>query len=257
MLSTSMKTSAVIIEDEYKVREVFVNLIKLFCPSIEVVGEAENISKGYELIIDKKPSVVFLDIEMRGGNGFELLKKFKEIPFEVIFVTSYGHYAIKAIKLSALDYLLKPVMVEDLKVIEKRLFQKLEEKDFINQYRILQENVKATNEERKLVINTKQRLEYLNVSDINYLKADGNYTSIYLKNNVKHYIAKTLKEYEDLLCYPDSFFFRTHKTFIVNIKCIKHVEKGDTPSLVLNDGTRLEISRRKRQELFDIMNPGL
>src|SRR3954469_14911430 len=102
------KITAAIIEDESKLREVFVQLLQENCPEIEVIGEASNIVDGYSLILLKKPQVVFLDIEMPGGNGFELLSKFETIPFETIFVSSYGHYAIKALKLSALDYMLKP-----------------------------------------------------------------------------------------------------------------------------------------------------
>ena len=111
-----MKFTAVVVEDEYKVREVFINLIKHFCEEIEIVGEAENINDAYNLILSVKPDIVFLDIEMPHGNGFELISKFQKPPFEVIFVTSYGHYAIKAIKLCALDYLLKPVMIHFIDV---------------------------------------------------------------------------------------------------------------------------------------------
>ena len=109
-----MNYTAVVVEDERKVREVFISLIHRYCKEIEIVGEAVNITDAYQLIVATKPNIVFLDIEMPRGNGFELLTKFPKPPFEVIFVTSYGHYALKAIKFSALDYLLKPFMVSDL-----------------------------------------------------------------------------------------------------------------------------------------------
>jgi two-component system LytT family response regulator len=248
------KITAILVEDEYKVRAVFSALLEKFCPEIEVLAEADNITDAFKLISELNPQVVFLDIEMPSGNGFELLAKFKQPTFETIFVTSYGHYAIKAIKFSALDYLLKPVMIQDLLLITEKIKERMDERHQIEQYQILQSNLQSP-QLHKLVLNTKTNLVHIDVADIVYLQADGNYTSIYLKNKTKHYVARTLKEYEDLLCGTDAeSFIRIHKTYIVNPACIIKVEKGDSASVLLQGDIRLEISRRKKHELMEKLN---
>ncbi len=247
-----MKFTAVVVEDEYKVREVFINLIKHFCEEIEIVGEAENINDAYNLILSVKPDIVFLDIEMPHGNGFELISKFQKPPFEVIFVTSYGHYAIKAIKLCALDYLLKPVMITDLMEMLERVKDKFELKRQSESYSILLENLNNSDQNKKLVIHTKTKTETVFLNEIIYLEGDGNYTHIQLENG-KIYVAKTLKEYEDILCSSDSDFFRVHKTYIVNTKYILEVIQGEN-TIRLKNNICLEISRRKKQELLEKLN---
>jgi two-component system LytT family response regulator len=246
-----MKATALVVEDEYKVREVFINLLQTFCPEIEIVGEAENIYEAYQLIQNKKPAVVFLDIEMNGGNGFDLLNMFEEVDFEVIFVTSYDHYALKAIKYCALDYLLKPVTIEELQESVQDLLQRLQEKKSAERYKLLYENLKKSDKEAVLVLNTQTKLEYVKVSDILFLKGEGNYTTFYLQNGKHLVIAKTLKKYEEILCDESSGFFRIHKSYIVNTSYIKHLERGEETSIVLQDGTELEVSRRKKQELMN------
>ena len=245
-----MKYTAVVVEDEYKVREVFVNLIQHYCKEIEIVGEAENINEAYDLIISTKPSIVFLDIEMPRGNGFELLAKFPKPPFEVVFVTSYGNYAIKAIKFCALDYLLKPVMVSDLLEMVSRINEKFENRNQPEQYKTLLENINIPPQNKKLVIHTKTKTEYVYLNDIIYLKADGNYTTIQLANS-NIYVAKTLKDYEDILCGSDSQFMRVHKTYIVNTNFIMNINHGDQNTIRLKNNSDLEISRRKKQELIE------
>jgi two-component system LytT family response regulator len=245
------RISCVIIEDESKVRAVFRNLLDKFCPEIEVIGEAADITEGYQLIESKKPQLVFLDIEMPGGNGFELLAKFPEPCFETVFVTSYGHYAIKAIKFSAVDYLLKPVMIADLLLLTDKVKEKLKVRDQVSKYKLLLQNLDAANT-HKLAINTKTKLEYIDLSEIVYLKADGNYTTIHMAGKVKYYVAKTLKEYEDMLCGDDAKdFIRIHKTYIINPVHIKHLDKADGTYVIMQDLSRLEVSRRKKQELMN------
>ena len=246
-----MELTAIVIEDEDKVREVFIELLEKFCPEIKVLGQTDNITDGYELIISKKPVVVFLDIEMPGGNGFELLLKFDKIPFETVFVSSYGHYAIRALKLSALDYLLKPVILEDVMQIPNRLRDALTLKQNALKYKLLKNNLDSSEQEKKLIIQNKKNLEYINIKDILYLKGEGNYTSIYLLNDKKYLISKTLKEYETILCETQSSFMRIHKTFIANMIHVKRLERGEECILFLTDDTQLEVSRRKKQELIE------
>jgi two-component system LytT family response regulator len=251
MTEMNKTLTAIVVEDEFKVRNVFTKLLQQYCPQIEIIGEAENISDAYDIIVLKKPAVVFLDIEMPYGNGFELLSKFGELPFEVVFVTSYSHYAIRAIKYSALDYLLKPVMVSDLQNLVPRILERQELKSSADQYRILQKNM-DDKEQQTLVVNTKTRTEYLPMNKIMYLQADGNYTLI-LSEGSKVHVAKTLKEYDAILCDGTSDFVRIHKAYIVNLSHIKHIDRGDKNVVLLNNGISLEVSRRKRQELTERM----
>jgi two-component system LytT family response regulator len=253
-----MKITALIIEDEKKLREVFVQLLRENCPEIEVIGEAGNIDTGYELILSQKPQVIFLDIEMPGGNGFELLSKFDKIPFETVFVSSYGHYAIRALKLSALDYMLKPVMIEDLIKIPGRIREAIDLKESAHKYKALNINLKNPEQEKKLLVQSKKTLEHIILKDILYLQAENNYTSIFIKNQGRVVISKTLKEYEEMLCdEEDSFFVRIHKTFIVNVHHVKLIQRGEDCLAVLTDNTKLEVSRRKKIPLmykFDALN---
>jgi two-component system LytT family response regulator len=250
-----MKLSAIIVDDELKLRRVFTELLRENCPEIEIIGEADNIQDAYDLILSKKPSVVFLDIEMPGGNGFDLLAKFPTIFFETIFVTSYGHYAIQALKLSALDYLLKPVSVEHVASLTERIKNAIALKESAFKYNTLKANLQNNELEKKLVIQSKDRIEQIIVHTILYLKAEDNYTLIFLENGKKIIVSKTLKEYEEILCeYDHSFFIRTHKSYIVNAHQIKLIERGDGCSILLKDNTRLEVARRRKTLLMDKYN---
>ena len=217
-----MKLTAVIVEYETRLREVFIELLKDNCPEIVVVGEAENISEGYRLILEKKPQVVFLDIEMPGGNGFELLSKFEKPFFETIFVSSYGHFAIRALKLSALDYLLKPVMVEDLQNIPARIHEAIDLKESALKYKTLQQNLIDSEPQKKIILRSKLKSESIDLKDILYLSSDLNYTTFYLTENRKLLVSKTLKEFEETLCdHEKSSFMRIHKAYIANLNYVK------------------------------------
>lgn len=249
-----MKFTTIVVENEQKMREVLIQLLNQCCPEIQVIGEASNIDDAYGLIVKAKPQVVFLDIEMPGGNGFELLNKFDSPPFETIFVTSYGHYSIRALRLSALDYILKPVSTDDLKTLPQRINEAIELKENALKYKMLQENLSNPPQEKKIIISTKSKFETIIVKDIAYLKADDNYTQIYLINGRKITVSKILREYEEMLCEPDGAFVRIHKAHIVNASYISSVERGNTCYAVLNDNTRLEIARRKKGEISKLLN---
>ena len=247
-----MQLTAVIIEDERKLRENFIQLLRENCPEIIIVGDAGNITDGYQLIMEKKPQVLFLDIEMPGGNGFELLLKFNNPSFETIFVSSYGHYAIKAIRLSALDYLLKPVSIEELQGLPERIKEAINLKESALKYKMLEANLKNTELQKKLVIRSKAKLESYNLSDIVYLNSDDNYTSLHLNGQKRLVISKTLKEYEEMLCMEESSsFMRIHKTFIVNLHFVKKIERGNDCIAVLKDDTQLAVSRRKKTAFIE------
>lgn len=249
-----MRLTSVIVENELKMREVLTELMHKYCPEIEIVGQASNIDEAYTIIVEKKPKVVLLDIEMPGGNGFELLNKFNPIFFETIFVTSYGHYSIRALRLSALDYLLKPVLAEELQKLPMRIRDAIEIKEKALKYQLLQKNLSPLHKEKNILLSTKTKFLSIIVDQIVYLKANDNYTEIYTSDGNKMLVTKTLKEFEDTLCEPDGLFMRIHKAHIINTKLIKSLERGDLFYVILEKGIRLEVSRRKRAELSKLLN---
>jgi two-component system LytT family response regulator len=250
MIKTDIMVTAILVDDEFKVRSVLKTLIGEFCPDITIVAEASNIKEAATLIGAHHPDVVFLDIEMPGGNGFELLSQFSAPSFETVFVTSYGHYALRAIKYSALDYLMKPVIISDLISLSIKISSRVSQKLELQQYRILQGNLERTHPD-KLIVNCKNKLECVALDEIQYLQADGNYTTIFLEGRPKLYVAKTLKEYEDLLCENKGYsFLRIHKACIVNQAYISKVDKDLSTCVIMKDGTKLEISRRRKQEVL-------
>jgi len=249
-----MKLKAAVIEDEFKLREVFIQQLKRNCPEIEVIGQAGNITDGYDLILKEKPDVVFLDIEMPKGNGFDLLSKFEKIPFEIVFVTSYEHYAIKALRLSALDYLLKPLMVEDLVPLAERIKDAMRLKESALKYALLQTNLKSAEGDKKIVLQTRTKTEFVNLNKISYLQAELNYTSIFMDDRNRVVVSKTLKEFEEMLCDKESHFVRIHKKYIINVQQIKSIERGEECFVTLKENTKLEVSRRRKGELIDRFN---
>lgn len=242
---------AVAIDDEFKVRQVLITLLGKFCPEVMIIGEADSVKSGVKIIEENKPELVFLDIEMNDGTGFDILTQIKSKNFETIFVTSYDHYAIKAIRYSAFDYLLKPILIEDLKSAITRFQEKRDAIDE-NKYNYLQENLNNDELEKKLILNAKNKIESIVIKEILYLEADGNYTTIVLIDGRKYVVSKTMKEYENILCFSGSIFVRVHKTFIVNTKEINTLEKNEQLTLILNNGKEITVARSRRQSLIDI-----
>jgi len=249
-----MKLKAAVIEDEFKLREVFIQQLEKNCPDIEVIGQAANITDGYEVIVKEKPDVVFLDIEMPKGNGFDLLAKFDKIPFEIVFVTSYEHYAIRALRLSALDYILKPLIIEDLLPLAERIKSAIQLKDSAFKYKLLQSNLKNSEEDKKIILQTKAKTECIPLNKIVYLQAELNYTSIFLSDNTRIMVSKTLKEFEDMLCDKETYFIRIHKKYIINTRQMQSIERGDECMVLLKNNTKLEVARRRKGELIDRFN---
>ena len=233
----------VVVEDEYRVRKVLLTLLQKYCPQVQVVAEADDLNTAYKQIIRHKPDVVFLDIEMPDGNGFDLLNRFDTRDFETIFVTSFGHYSIHAIRTGAFDYLLKPVLVNELQHAVERLQAKLAA-------RIKDQQPADPAETDVLLLNHKTRLETIPVKDIVYLEADGNYTCIHTSDQRKHHMAHTLKYYEDLLCGKHTQFVRTHKAWLVNMDYVVSYQRGEHMALQLSTGTRIDVSRNRKQDVL-------
>ena len=248
-----MALTALIVDDEADSRSVLKKLLKKFCPQIILLGEADNVDTAYEIIIDKKPHVVFLDIQMPRSSGFSLLKKFSEIPFEIIFVTSYNKYAIEAIKFSALDYLLKPVEVEDLHKAVKRIETTVGKKQ-MNQHQIVNVITHTENKEveKKIAVHHNDIVKLLPLGEITHMEADRNYTFIHTLKGDKYTSSKNLGEFEEML-EDYRQFLRIGKNCIANLNHISNYSKGEPCILTIIGSHMFEISRRKKQEVLDRM----
>lgn len=244
---------AIIVEDELRSRETLRGLLKLYCKSVEIIGEAENVREGIRIIEEQKPDVVFLDIQMPDGSGFKLLESINNINFDVIFTTAYDQFAIKAIKFSALDYLLKPIFPDDLIKAVKKAEVKKEGKSSRENIEVLLENIKRPpTEPPKIVLSTSEKINVVKVEDIVRCESDDYYTFFYFKNGERLLISKTLKENEELL--KEYNFIRPHKSHLINILFIKSYLKQDGGYILLTDGSKVPVSRRKKEKIIEIIS---
>ena len=240
---------SIIIDDELKSRESLRILIEDFCTGVEVSALCQNVSEGIAAIDKYKPDVIFLDIQMQRETGFDLLNKISAINFEVIFTTAYSEYAIKAFKFSAIDYLLKPIDIEELKAsllkVEKKIGGSI-----TGRLEQLMDNLKGGNTENfKLALPTSDGLIFIKVNDIVYCEASSNYTHIHMLDGKKHLVSRTLKEYEEMLA--ESNFFRIHHSYLINLNLIKKYIRGDGGYVVMNNDTSLDVSKRKKEAFLD------
>ena len=239
-----MKLKTIIVEDEQISREILRNYIGKYCPNLELLGEASNIEEAYELIQKHELDLVFLDVEMPFGNGFDLLERVEDRTFETIFVTAYDHYAIEALNNQATYYLLKPISIDEL-IKSVSLVTEIKEKENQLQNTILQPKTSAIN--GKITIPLQDGFEVINVEEIVFCKADDNYTEIHFSNSRK-IVSKTLKHFEEVLKeYP---FARIHKSYLVNINEITKYKKGKGGSVELTNGKEVLVSASKKGNLL-------
>ena len=246
-----MMQKAVIIDDEAKGRLALKEKLKQYCPGVEVVAEASNGKEGIAAIEMHHPQIIFLDIEMPVMNGFEMLNNISDKNFHIIFTTAYDQYAIKAIKYAAFDYLLKPIDIEELKTSVLKLDTK-ETLQTGKQIELLQQNMQQPKKNlHKLAIPTLEGLFFYDINDVVHLEANSNYTHIHFLNKTKILASKTLKEFEELL--PGDIFFRPHHSHLINLNYIKRYIKGDGGQIELQNGTYVDVSRRKKDEFLKVI----
>ncbi|MCF8451283.1 MAG: LytTR family DNA-binding domain-containing protein [Taibaiella sp.] len=236
---------AIIIDDEERARNTLRTLLKEYCPQVDVVAMCANIPEGVLSINQKRPQLVFLDIEMPEYNGFELLSFFREIDFQIIFVTAYNEYALKAFEVSAVDYLLKPVDIDKLKIAVEKASKRIGNSNPQNNVEALKDTFK-TGQFNKIALPVSEGLLFVEVPDIIYLEAEGAYTNVWLNNGSKILVSKKLKFFEEILDARPNFF-RSHRSFIVNINYLKKYNKNDS-SLLLDNGKTVYISRERKSE---------
>lgn len=239
---------ACIIDDESNSREVLELMINENHPEIQVVGTAANVVEGLAVIRKLQPDILFLDIEMPGGSGFDLVRQLIEPIPQIIFCTAYGHYAIKAIECSALAYLLKPVSSQKLHQAIDRAKMKTNPLQVSLQRNVLQEQLNTTREATRFLINTVEDTKVIRFDEVVCCVAESNYTKIHLVDGSRVLASKTLKDFETILYQPH--FFRIHNSYIINLNFIKRILKADGCMVELPNNILLDVSRAKREELM-------
>ncbi len=244
--------TAIIIDDETSSRNSLKQKLRNHCQDINIIGECEDGEAGIKMLTTKTPDIVFLDVEMPRMNGFSMLQQLHNKNFEVIFITAYDHYAIKAIKFSALDYLVKPVAIEDLKLALEKARQKRNTETGNKRLELLLQNLLTDKKElQRIAIPSMEGLQFVETGQIIYLEAQSNYTCFHLINAGKLTVAKTLKDFEELL--PSSIFMRIHHSYIINKTLVKKYIKGEGGQVVMKDDTVLDVARRKKEEFIKAM----
>ena len=238
-----MKIKSIIVDDEKHGRENLAGLLKEYCREIDLTGEAVSVEEAIKLIHERKPELIFLDIEMPGKNGFELLEHFQQFDFEVIFVTAYDSYAIKAIRFSAADYILKPINYKELQNAVQKVAAIIRSKKENYRLRNLLDNMQQP-QHAKIGLPTSDKVDFVDVNDIIYCKSEGSYTTVYLSEK-QILVSKNIGEFEDLL--DEHSFLRVHKTFLVNLNHVTAYLKIDGGILEMTGGTKIPISRRRKE----------
>ncbi|MFN8154745.1 MAG: LytTR family DNA-binding domain-containing protein [Bacteroidia bacterium] len=242
------KIRAVIVDDEQSGRDSLRRLLEENCRDVEVVDQAGSVDQAVEVIRLHNPDLVFLDVEMPRGSGFELLKRIDRPSFKTIFVTAHNHYAIKAIKFSAADYLLKPVDVDEL--IASVDHVKTMHSDWPSRYSNISDALDP-GKKSKLAVPVKDGFVFISPDEIIRLQADGSYTHIYTANE-KYTASRNIKEYEDLL--HDRGFFRAHHSHLINLSHVRNFSRNEGYSVAMSDGSVVEVARRKKDQFLQLMN---
>jgi two-component system, LytTR family, response regulator len=236
----------IIVDDELKSCQNLERLLLDFCKNVEILALCQSVDDGVEAIRKHSPDLVFLDVQMKGETGFDLLTKIQPINFEIVFATAYSEYAIKAFRFSAIDYLLKPFDVEDLKAVVEKVDQKKTANNVAGRIEQLIANLKpASSKQFKLAIPASDGLVFVKITDIIYCEASSNYTVFYISDGKKYIVSRTLKEYEDML--TESNFFRIHNSYLVNMNEIKKYIRGDGGQVVMSNNITLDVSKRKKE----------
>jgi two-component system LytT family response regulator len=239
----------VLIDDEIDSIRVLQKLLDTCCPQVTVIGTADGVETATTLIRSVSPDLVFLDIEMMHGNAFDLLNRLQPINFQVIFVTAFDNYAVRAFKYSAIDYLLKPVDMDELRASVEKLSGKFGKDNVLDQMRTLLDNVAGMHvNEQKMAIPTLTGLSFVTLRDIVRLEAKGSYTTIHMTDKRQIVSTRTIKDYEDIL--PETLFYRVHNSHIINLQKIQKYQKGRGGSIIMEDNTSIEVAIRRREEFM-------
>ncbi len=244
---------AVIIDDEPQIRELNESLLKEYFPEIEIVGQADSVKSGVELITVVEPDLVLLDIEIKGGSGFQILQQLKPYHFKTIFITGFNDYAIKAIKFNAVDYIVKPINEVEFQqavqsataMINSNMNTEIQANNLLDNF------TRGGNQLKKIVLRTVEAMHIIDITDIMYCRSDNSYTTFYLSNSEEIIVSRSLKEYEDLL--KGYSFIRPHQSYLVNLNHVKKIDKTDGGFVIMKNSAEIPVSVRQKKHLINLL----
>lgn len=239
---------AIIVEDEANNRENLRLALATYCPEVEIIGEAASAVQALDLIRNLSPQLIFLDIAMPHGSGFDLLESLPEINFDIIFVTAYDQYAIRAIKFAAVDYLLKPIDVLELKKAVGRVLAKQQHSRENDRLKVLLHNLQK--QDQKIALPQADHIAFVPVDSIIRCRGDRNYTYFYFKDGSNLLVSRTLKEFTELL--EGNGFFRVHQSHLVNLACIQKYSKRDGGLVITTDNEKIPVARARKEKLLEL-----
>ncbi|MEM9894790.1 MAG: LytTR family DNA-binding domain-containing protein [Bacteroidota bacterium] len=247
---------SVAIDDELAFLKTIKNIVSLKEHSpIELVGEGRSVKEAISVIQSTEPDLIFLDIRLPDGSGFDVLKAFPDSSFKVIFITAYNEYAIKAFRYSALDYLLKPIHSEVFWDAVKKVEENVSRKDLELQIELLMKNLGTKEKEPsrdKILLKEGENIHLVKVQDIAYCEANGSYTKFFFLGEDPILVCHHLKDYEDVLA--ENGFIRTHRSYLINKNLIKRFDKSEGGSIYLQDGSQIPVSHRKKEEILGLLS---
>jgi len=242
----------VVIEDEYDARETLKSLLSKYCDNVDLVGEAQDVKSGLECIKAHAPDLVFLDIEMPDGDGFDLLRQVTEFNFNIIFTTAYSEFAVKAFKYNTIDYLLKPIIQEELIKAVDLAEEEFQTRDLSRKFTRLLAYINNGGPEKRIVLATNEKYDLVNISEIIMCKSDRNYTTFYLENGSQITTSKTLKEYTDILTLNG--FVKPHRQYLINLRHVRSIMRASENILKMTLDLEVPVSSRNRDKLLEIIH---
>ncbi|RXR21908.1 MULTISPECIES: LytR/AlgR family response regulator transcription factor [Flavobacterium] len=255
-----MRISALLIDDDPILRSGMKGLLSMVAPEVEIVAEAEDVQSGIAAIEKWKPQLIFLDIQLNDGTGFDVLEHFTQsttrLESQVVFITAHEQYAVKAFRFSALDYLLKPVDPDDLRSVIEKVKKSQDDATGISHVELLLENIKRqTNSFKRIALTNSDGIHLFEIADIIRCESEDNYTTFYIRNNKPVLVSRTLKEFEELL--RDHGFVRIHQSHLINLTFLKSYVKKNGGYVIMADQTHLPISQRNKERLQELITKTL
>lgn len=240
----------IIIDDDPNTCEILANIINAYCPNVSLVARAGDVKSGVASIIEHEPDLILLDIKMPDGSGFDLIKHFDKPDFKVIIISGYLEYAIKGYKFGIIDYILKPIDIEELILAINKADDMVRYEEKLR-FKALANNLNLLNKAHKIILKTSEHIHLINTCDIIRIVADGNYCTFFINDGRKILVSRPIREFEELLI--DKGFHRVHKTHIININKVNYFDKTEGGDVVMNDGSKVPVSSRKKEELLALL----